>query len=141
MFAVSFLGVIVAGMALAEGSKPQATRGPATLKEVMTLVVDPSANGIFQVGSQAPKNDADWKTLQGQALTLMEIANTLTAPNRTPNQVKDKQEWTKFAKALQTESRKAFALSMAKDVKALGDLSDPLYQTCADCHEKYLPKR
>lgn len=136
---LGILSALIAANALADAAKPTVMpkRGPATLKEVMTLVIDPSSAGVFNVGSQAPKNDAEWKTLQGQALTLSEVANTLTSPSRA----KDKEQWMQFAKALQTQSRAAFAAAMAKNVNALTDLSDTLYQTCADCHEKYIPKK
>ncbi|HYM35760.1 MAG TPA: hypothetical protein VET48_10220, partial [Steroidobacteraceae bacterium] len=81
--------------------------------------------------------DADWKTLQGQALTLLEVANTLTNPSRA----KDKGEWMNYAKQLQAQSKTAFAAAMAKDVATLTDLNDSLYTVCSNCHEHYLPKR
>lgn len=129
--------IATVGIAFADAPKKAPSRGPATLKELMTLVVDPSSGGVFNVGSQAPKNDADWKTLQGQALTLLEAANTLTSASRA----KDKEKWMQFAKTLQAQSRMAFAAAMAKNVNALTDLSDSLYQACADCHAKYIPKK
>ena len=119
----------------ADAAKP-ASSSP-TLHDVMTLVVDPAANGVFQVASQAPKNDAEWKTLQSQALTLYEISKTLTTPGRA----KDQNQWAQYAKALQASSKTAFQAAMKKDVKILSDLSDPLYMTCSDCHEKYIPKK
>jgi hypothetical protein len=135
---VCALGVLYASAAAnADAAKPVQPRGPATIKELMTLVVEPTSNGIFNVGNQPPKTDADWKTLQSQALTLLELANSLTSANRA----KDKAQWLTYVKALQGASKTAFAAAMAKNVEALTDLSDPLYMTCADCHEHYLPKK
>jgi hypothetical protein len=133
--ALGLLNMVAAPAIHAQNTK--AASPTPTLKEVMTLVVDPAANGVFQVEGQPPKNDADWKALQGQALTLFEISKTLTSPGRA----KDQKQWVEFAKALQNASKTAFTAAMAKDVKALSDLSDPLYMTCANCHEKYIPKR
>jgi hypothetical protein len=139
-FGLALVSCLIAGgisgeIALAQATKPANTA--PTLHDVMTLVVDPAANGVFQVASQAPKNDAEWKTLQSQALTLYEISKTLTTPGRA----KDNKEWMQLAKALQSSSKTAFQAAMKKDAKVLGDLSDALYQTCADCHEKYIPKK
>ena len=121
----------------ADPAKPVPAHGPASMKELMTLVVEPNSNGIFQVGGEEPKSPDGWKTLQTQALTLLEVANTLTNPSRA----KDKDQWMKDARALQASSKKAFDAAMAKNVAALTDLSDPLYETCAQCHEHYLPKK
>lgn len=132
----SALCAVLASSALADAPKPVPAHGPASVKELMTLIVEPASNGIFQVGGEPPKTDAQWKTLQGQALTLMELANTLSSPARA----KDKAQWLKDAKALQTESKKAFDAAMAKNADALMEISDSLYETCAGCHEHYLPK-
>jgi len=136
VFALFTLSALLTTGAVAEMPKAAPKRGPATLKELMTLAVEPASNGVFQAASEPPKKDADWKTLQGQALTLLELADTLTSPARA----KDKDQWMKFAQALKDASRSAFAAAMAKDANALMELSDPLYTTCANCHEHYLPK-
>ena len=134
--ATGALCAVLAGAHAADAPKSIPTHGPATIKELMTLIVEPASNGIFQVGGEPPKTDAQWKTLQGQALTLMELAATLSQPARA----KDKGQWMKDAKALQVESKKAFDAAMAKNVDALMTISDSLYETCAGCHERYLPK-
>lgn len=136
LLALGILNIIV-GSATAEDSKSVPARAPATLQELMTLVIDPASSGVFHVASQAPKIDAEWKTLQGQALTLVEAANTLSSAARA----KDKGQWMKDAKALQDASKQAFAAAMARNADALTDLNDPLYAACSNCHEHYLPKR
>jgi len=130
--ALGILSALLASGVFADTPK----RGPATIKELMTLLVDPASNAVFQAASEPPKKDAEWKTLQGQALTLLELAGTLTSPRRA----KDKDQWMKYAQAMRDASRAAFAAAMAKDANALMELSDPLYNTCANCHEHYLPK-
>ncbi len=136
-----FFGLVAALCAVsqavpADTPKPTPKHAPATIKQLMTLVVEPASNGVFQAAGEPPKSDEAWKTLQGQALTLVEVAKDLASAAHA----KDKGEWPKFAKAMQDSSELAFAAAMAKNAKALEDLSDPLYTTCANCHEKYLPK-
>lgn len=137
ILAFGLLAVSYSVSVFAADVKSVAMRGPATLKELMTLIVEPTSNGVFYVASQPPKNDAEWKTLQGQALTLLEAANSLTTTNRS----KDKKQWMADAKLLQEASKTAFAAAMAKNITALADLNDPLYTACSTCHEHYLPKR
>ena len=136
VFLFGIASAVALTVATAQSPSKNVTHGPATIKELMTLIVEPASNGVFQAASEAPKNDAGWKTLQGQALTLVEIANSLTAPNRS----KDRKQWLQFSRAFQAESQKAFDAATAKDAGKLGDLSDSLYTTCANCHEHYLPK-
>jgi len=114
---------------------PPATR--ATLNEVMVKIVDPASNGVFYIGRQLPKNDEEWKTVQGQALILSEIATSLMTPVRA----KDKKQWIQDAQRFLDASNAAYAAANAKDAAALEGLNDQLYEACRTCHEHYLPKR
>jgi len=114
---------------------PLDTRAP--LKDVMVKIVEPASNGVFYISRQPPKNDDEWKVLQGQALILSEIATSLTAPARA----KDKQQWMQDAKLLLDAANAAYAAANAKNTAALEDLNDQLYTACKTCHEHYLPKR
>jgi cytochrome c556 len=128
-----FATVITANIALA--APETATRAP--LKDVMVKIVEPTSNAVFYIGRQAPKNDDEWKALQGQALTLSEIATSLMAPARA----KDKQQWLQDAKLLLDASNSAYAAANAKNAAALEELNDQLYTACTTCHEHYMPKR
>ena len=131
---------IIAALALCAATAVAAAapaRGPATMKELMKLVIEPASNGVFQAAGEAPKSEAQWSALQGQALTLVEIAGTLTATNRS----KAGKQWSTDVKAFQLESKKAFDAAMAKDATAFEALSDSLYTTCANCHEHFVPKK
>lgn len=107
------------------------------LKDVMVKVVEPASNAIFYISREPPKDDEQWKVLQGQALMLLEIANSLTTPPRA----KDKRQWMQDAKLLIDASAAAYVAANAKNLTALEELNDPLYTACATCHEHYLPKR
>ena len=108
-----------------------------SLKDVMVKVVEPASNALFYISREPPQSDEQWKTLQGQALMLLEIANSLTTPARA----KDKRQWMRDAKLLIDASAAAYEAANAKSLTALEALNDPLYTACATCHEHYLPKR
>jgi cytochrome c553 len=110
---------------------------PVTVKDLMVKIVEPTSNAIFYVARQAPQNDDQWKELQGKALTLVEIANSLTSPKRA----KDQKRWLQDAKLLIDTSNAAYTAANAKNQSALEDLNDQLYTACTTCHEHYLPKR
>ena len=103
----------------------------------MVKIVEPASNAVFYISRQTPKNDDEWKALQGQALMLNEIARSLTTPARA----KDKQQWMQDAKLLLDASSAAYAAANAKNTAALEELNDRLYTACTTCHEHYLPKR
>ena len=126
-------GITISAFALAAPST--ATRAP--LKDVMVKVIEPASNGLFYISRQPPKNDDEWKVLQGQALVLSEIATSLGTPARA----KDKQQWLQDAKLLLDAANAAYVAANAKNTTALEDLNDQLYTACTTCHEHYLPKR
>src|SRR5688572_29069024 len=63
-----------------------------TVKQIMKGIVDPSSAAIWDAVStesgpkgdieKAPKTDDEWARLEGQALTLAEVANLLKMPGR-----------------------------------------------------------
>jgi hypothetical protein len=114
-----------------------AVAAPTPIKDVMTKIVEPASNAVFYIGRQAPKNDDEWKALQGQALMLSEVATSLMTPARA----KDKKQWMQDAKLLLDASNAAYAAANSKNVAALEELNDQLYTACTTCHEHYLPKR
>src|ERR1039458_9282029 len=107
-----------------------------TLHEVMLGIVKPTSDIIFQFQNDPPKTAADWALLQNAALTLGETGNLLLLPGRA----KDTGDWTKFSKAMVDAGSATFKAANAKDAKALSDAGDKAYDTCENCHTKYLPK-
>jgi len=114
-----------------------AAESQVSIKDLMVKIVEPTSNAIFYISSEPPKTDAQWKTLQGQSLTLLEIANSLTSTGRA----KDKKQWMQDAKLLIDAANTAYEAANAKNVAVLEELNDPLYTACTTCHEHYLPKR
>jgi hypothetical protein len=93
------LGIIVATLALITGCGPQ-TPAPAaspfkptaTIQDIMTSIVDPAADFIWDAVStevtksgtvnKLPQNEAEWVAIRHQAITLIEAANLLVMDGR-----------------------------------------------------------
>jgi hypothetical protein len=111
-----------------------ATRAVATTGEVMTALVVPSSNAVFRTTAEPPQADADWTAVHAQALLLAEAGNLLLIGTR----VRDQAEWARAAAALR-DTAEAFAkAAAAKDAARLEALSENVYETCEQCHSRYL---
>lgn len=117
----------------------------ADVKQLMQVVVDPAADGIWEsvktvdsaegVVEYAPKNDAEWQAVRNHALVVAESGNLLMMAGRA----KDNQDWLRLSRALVDVGRRALAAADAKDKDALFDAGGEVYAACANCHQKYLP--
>ena len=142
-----------------------------TVKQIMKGIVDPSSKAIWDAVStesgpkgdieKAPKTDEEWATLEGQALTLAEVANLLKMPGRvvakpeegssksqpdapelTPVQIeekinKDRAAWDKRADALRETAIKAIAAAKAHDKDAVLNVGEEIDNACESCHKVY----
>lgn len=69
-----------------------AGRGPATIKDIMHSMVDPTGDAVFQsvqqisdargVREKAPRTDADWQEVREHLLVLESVPDLVTAPGR-----------------------------------------------------------
>ncbi len=77
-----------------------AGRGPATIKDIMHSMVDPSGDFLFKsvqeiadargVSEKAPQTDAEWEDVRQRLLVLMDAQNLLTVPGRLAARPKDR---------------------------------------------------
>jgi hypothetical protein len=125
---------VSAGQAAAPASRP-APLPVGTMSELMVKLIYPSSDAIFYISTRTPSNDAEWNVLQGQALIVAETANLLMMPAH----LRDEDRWLADAKLMRDAGQAAFKAAKAKDVKALEDLNDALYQSCVTCHQHYRP--
>lgn len=132
MRTIGALVLLLASSALAEAPTFQPV---GTNLQLMKGIVIPSSNVIFNVPSQAPKDDAEWTNVQNNALMLAEAGNLLMMTGRA----KDNGEWMKDARALVDAGTAAFKAANAKDVNKLGDAGDDILTACETCHNKYKP--
>ncbi len=105
------------------------------MSELMVKIIYPASDAIFYISSRTPETDAEWATLQGQALVVAESANLIMMPRRAY----DKDRWMRDSKLMLDAGRAAYKAAMEKDVEALVALSDQMYQSCVVCHLHYRP--
>lgn len=101
----------------------------------MVRIIYPASDAIFYVTTRTPTNDSEWAELEGRALMVAESANLLMMPAR----MRDEGRWMVDAKLMRDAGMAAFKAAKAKDVGALADLNDALYQSCVTCHLHYRP--
>ena len=135
------IGVLLLGVvAGAQPPSPPAStsRGPmpaSTMSELMVKIIYPASDAIFYITTRQPKTEAEWATLQGQALAVAESANLLMMPGRA----RDQDRWMDDARLMLDAGRAAFRAAKAKDVAALEALNNQLYTSCTSCHSHYRP--
>ena len=77
-----------------------AARGPATIKDIMRSMVDPSGDYLFQsvqtiadergIREKAPTTDAGWEEVRERVEVLLKAPHLLAAPGRVAAQPKDR---------------------------------------------------
>ena len=141
VFAATLAGVTVGAQPQqAKTAPPAAAHGGmkavATVKEVMLAITIPTSETVFKAASDPPKAAADWDHARSQALALAESANLLLMEGRAP----DREAWTTLAVAQREAAMVAVKAIDAKNADALSNASDALYETCDNCHNKYMKK-
>lgn len=96
-------------------------------------MITPASDAIFDVGPDAPENDAAWTVLRTNALVLAESGNLLMLGSRA----KDTERWMEISKAMVDAAMLARKAADAKDIDALLKASDQIVTTCMRCHEPY----
>jgi hypothetical protein len=120
--------------AIAQTPPARVTQAPVgTMSELMIKIIYPASDAIFYVTTRTPANEAEWAVLQGQALMVAESANLLMMPAH----MRDEDRWLADAKLMRDAGLAAFKAAKAKDVAALDQLNDAMYQSCVTCHQHY----
>jgi hypothetical protein len=151
---VLWTGVIFAG------------RGPATIKDIMHSMIDPSGDYVFesvkQIGDehgshqQAPQTAADWDDLRRRLAILQEAPSLLNGRQAArprdrsrnpqsesqPEQIEqaldaDRPSLLRRARMLQNAAALAMRSVDAKDTKALLQTIDSIDKACENCHLHY----
>ena len=117
------------------------TRQPAyepvgDVKQIMKGIIEPSSNGVFNVGSEAPTNDKEWAAVEGNALILAESGNLLLLGDRAKGKDAD---WAEQSRALVHAGKLALQAAQDKNVDRISEVGDQIYDTCLTCHKHYLP--
>ncbi len=105
------------------------------MSDIMVKVLYPTADAIFYIETRTPTDEASWTQLQQQMRLLSEAAVELTIPRWA----RGREQWLADAKLLVDASAAAAAAVSRRDVKALVELNDALYNSCVQCHQHYRP--
>lgn len=108
----------------------------ADIRQLMTAIVIPTSDALFDVGSKPPKDEKAWAAVEHAAVTLAESGNLLMIGDRAKNET----EWKNFSRALIDGGQLAIAAAKRKDVDEVLAAGDTIYSTCENCHNKYMDK-
>jgi len=140
ILALLFLvGATVMAQAPAAPKQPAPKRPPTrnigTMSDLMVKIIYPASDALFYIESRAPKADAEWTALEGQALMVAESANLLMLPGRA----RDQKRWMADAKLMLDAGAAAVKAAKTRNVEAIAALSDQLMESCTSCHKNYRP--
>ena len=145
MRTMPFLTLLAALLAAACGGPAPAPFKPiADNKVLMQTIVDPSADLIWDAvktidtaeGSQdiRPKTDEEWALVRNAAVTVAESGNLIMMSPRA----KDGGEWMLRAQEMITAGEAALRAAEAKNAEKLFTVGGDIYDSCSNCHRKYL---
>ena len=126
------------------GPTPPPFKSVADTKLLMQSVVDPNADLIWDAvkiimtkeGDEniRPKTDAEWTAVRNAAVTVAESGNLLMMAPRAKNGG----EWMQLAQDMIDTGEAAIKAAEAKNAEKLFTVGGDLYDSCSNCHRKYL---
>lgn len=145
---VSGLAFVIAGAGLRRQSVPAQPAAAeltavASVKQIMTAIVDPAANVVFDSVSttieggrteeKMPRTDAEWEAVAASAAALVESGNLLLLGDRRI----DREEWTVQSQKLMAAGNDAIKATAARNAAQLFEAGGTLYESCDGCHRRY----
>jgi hypothetical protein len=110
----------------------QSSRDSLTITEIMTTMTAPGSDAIFAAASDSPS----WDAVRKGAVLVEESGQLLMTGTR----VKDRDGWLQNARDLVARAEAARRITdTTKNVDAIIEASDRLYETCQSCHKRYYP--
>jgi hypothetical protein len=106
-------------------------RAVADMNTLMTRIIQPASDAVFYISRNPPGDDAAWREMERQTLTLAESANLLLMPGYDAGS----ERWAQDTAAMREAAIRAWRAAQQRDVDALIDLNNDLYTTCENCHE------
>ena len=126
------------------GPAPPPFKPVSDNKLLMQSVVDPNADLIWDAvkiimtkdGDQdiRPKTDAEWIAVRNAAVAVAESGNLLMMVPRAKNGG----EWMTLAQDMIRTGEEAMRAAEAKNAEKLFTVGGDLYDSCSNCHRKYL---
>ena len=130
------LPAVVAGVLLVAVEAPAQETGIvpiATVKQLCEGMITSSSDALFNVGREAPDDDADWRAVLDNALMLAEAGNLLMLEGRA----RDDGDWMTMSRALVDAGITAVRAVEVRDVDALLGAGDEIVVACETCHVPY----
>jgi len=109
----------------------------ATTRQVMLGLTIPASDVLFKVSDDTVQTDADWERVVANAMMLAESGQMLLTGSRDLMQP----EWRQQAMALIAASKTAAEAAQKKDVDAVLEAGNTIYESCDACHAKFMPAR
>jgi hypothetical protein len=126
------------------GPTPPPFKPVADTKLLMQSVVDPNADFVWDAvktietkeGTQEirPKTDAEWIAVRNAAVAVAESGNLLMMAPRAKNGG----EWMQLAQDMISSGQEAINAAQAKNAEKLFTVGGDSYESCSNCHRKYL---
>ncbi len=150
--------LLLPGTAIAQGLSNEPI---GTLAEVMRGIAFPASNRLSDVQSVDPdspefdpENPNDdrpsanysqiytgWPTVDNAAVALAEVAKLIMVPGRLcengePVPV-EQDNWIQYARGLEEAGIKALALSRSRNMEAVAEVNNDIFEACSNCHSVY----
>lgn len=156
LLASCLLQAACGNQASAPASSPNTASGAAAqfdtsidTRQLMSWMIDPSSKVVFgavasivtEQGEEnvQPRTDEEWNIVRNNAVIVLESGNLLMLEGRARgSQIQDAADWNAKARAMSAAARTAIEATDVKDPEALFAASGDIYQTCTDCHAKYI---
>ena len=108
----------------------------ADVRQLMTAIIIPTSDVVFQVGSNLPQDDKAWTAVDNAALALAESGNLLMLGDRAKRET----SWMEFSRAMIDAAETAMKAAQKKNVDEVLAAGDKVYATCENCHNQYMDK-
>lgn len=105
----------------------------ATVRQLCQGMITTSSDALFNVGREAPADDADWLAVQNNAIMLAESGNLLMIGSRA----RDTEDWMAMSQALVDAGVAALEAVEARDVDGVLAAGDLIIVACETCHVPY----
>lgn len=124
-------GMTVLAMAVVSANAADTDpRAVADMNALMTRIIQPASDAVFYISRNPPADDAEWREMERQTLTLAESANLLLMPGYSVSS----EQWAQDTASMREAAVRAWQAAQQRDVDALIDLNNDLYTSCENCH-------
>ena len=117
-----------------ESEAVRSMRRIGSMSQLMVHLIYPTSDAVFYIETRTPTTDAEWGELEAKTLMFGEAANLLLMPDRIRE---PEEQWISDAQLLLAVGRAALRETRNRDVEALANLNDQLYQSCVSCHSHF----